>query len=144
MIVHVERYLQSCDIYMSSEVQRHKSYGNIQVLPVFTHNWKDLSIDFVTRLPKRSRDWREVEYDAILVIVHRLIKIVYYELVLTIFIDKQLVKILIEAIIKYHGLPDCIITDWGSLFTSKFWFYFCYYLNVKLQISTALHPQTNG
>ena len=64
----VEKYVQGCDICMSCKAQRHKAYGNLQTLPIPTHKWKDLSMDFVTGLPK-SKDWRGVEYDSILVIV---------------------------------------------------------------------------
>ena len=55
MRADVEKYVQGCDICMSSKVQRHKPYGSLQSLPIPTHKWKDLSMDFVTRLPK-SKD----------------------------------------------------------------------------------------
>ena len=143
MRVDVEKYVQGCDICMSSKAQRHKPYGSLQSLPVPTHKWKDLSMDFVTGLPK-SKDWRGVEYDSILVIIDRLTKMVHYEPVLTTLDAEQLAEVLIEAVIKYHGLPDSIVTDRGSLFTSKFWSSLCYYLNVKRRLSTAFHPQTDG
>ncbi len=60
--VDVEKYVQSCDICLSSKAQKHKPYGSIKALFVPTYNWKNLSIDFVTRLPK-SKNWRGVEYD---------------------------------------------------------------------------------
>ncbi len=100
-------------------------------------------MDFVTWLPK-SKDWRGVKYDSILVIVDRLTKMVHYKPVLTTLDVEQLAWVLIEAVIKYHGLPDSIVTDRGSLFTSKFWSSLCYYLNIKRRFSTALHPQTDG
>ena len=69
---------------------------------------------------------------------------VHYEPVLTTINAEQLAEILIKTVIKYHGLPDSIVTDRGSLFTSKFWSSLCYYLNVKRRLSTAFHPQTDG
>ena len=45
---------------------------------------------------------------------------------------------------KYHGLPDSIVTDRGSLFTSNFWSSLCYYMKIKRRLSTAFHPQTDG
>ena len=53
----VEAYVKGCDICLSSKAVRHKPYGNLQALPVPTHQWKDLSIDFVTELPI-STDWK--------------------------------------------------------------------------------------
>ena len=143
MRANVEKYVQRCDICMSSKAQKHKPYGSMQSLPVPSHKWKDLSMDFVTGLSK-SKDWRGVEYDSILVIVDRLTKMVHYEPAFTTLDAEQLAKVLIEAVIKYHGLPDSIVTDRGSLFTSKFWSSLCYYLTIKRRLSTAFHPQTDG
>ena len=44
----------------------------------------------------------------------------HYKAVLTTLTAEQLAKVLIEVVIKYHGLPDSIVTDRGSLFISKF------------------------
>ena len=124
---------------MSSKAKKHKTYGNMQSLPIPTHKWKDLSMDFVTGLPK-SKDWCGVKYNSILVIIDQLTKIVHYELVFITLDAEELAEVLIKAIFKYHGLPDSIITDQGLFFTSKFWSSFCYYLNVKRRLNTAFHP----
>ena len=115
---------------MSIKAQRRKPYGSMQALLVPPYEWKDFRMDFVTRLPK-SKNWRGVEYDLILIIVDRLIKMVHYEPVLTALDAEQLAEVLIEAFIKYNGLPDSIVTDRWSLFTFKFWSSFCYYPNIK-------------
>lgn len=65
MKADIEKYIQGCDICMSLKAQRHKLYSSLQSLPVLTHKWKDLSIDFVTGLFK-SKDWRRVKYDLIM------------------------------------------------------------------------------
>ena len=65
---------------------------------------------FVTRLSK-SKDWRGVEYNSILVIVDQLTKMVHYKPVLTTLDAEQLTEVLIEMVIHYHGLPDSIITN---------------------------------
>ncbi len=67
-----------------------------------------------------------------------------YEQVLTTLDHEQIAKILIEEVIKYHSLRDSIVTDQRSLFTSKFWSSFCYYLNIKRRLSTAFHLKTDG
>ena len=56
----------------------------------------------------------------------------------------DLAKVIIDVVIRHHGLPDSIITDRGSLFTSKFWSLLCYFLDIKRKLSIAFHPQTNG
>ena len=64
----------------------------------------------MTGLPK-SKDWRGVEYDSILVIVDQFTKMVHYELVLTTLDTEQLAEVLIETIIKYHGTSDSIVNN---------------------------------
>ena len=50
----VEVYVRGCDVCLASKAVRHKPYGNLQQLPVPTHCWKDLSMDFVTGLPQSA------------------------------------------------------------------------------------------
>lgn len=66
---------------MNCKAQRYKLYSNLQIL-ILNCKWKNLSIDFVTRLPKR-KDWQEIEYDLIFIIINRLIKMIYYKPLLT-------------------------------------------------------------
>ena len=100
-------------------------------------------MDFVTGLPI-STNWTRDNYDFILVIVNRLTKMVYYE-PLKITIDApDLAEIIINVIVRHHGLPDLIVTDKGSLFTLKFWSLLCYFFGIKRRLSTAFYPQTDG
>ena len=72
----VESYIRGCDICLASKAVRHKPYGDLQFLPIPTHRWKNLSMDFVTRLPL-SADWKSNSYNFILVIVNQLTKMVH-------------------------------------------------------------------
>ena len=47
----VGNYIRGCDVCLTSKAVRYKPYGDLQSLPVPTHQWKDLSMDFVTGLP---------------------------------------------------------------------------------------------
>ena len=139
----VDNYVRGCDVCLASKAVRHKPYGDLQSLPVPTHCWKDLSMDFVTGLPILT-DWKGDSYNSILVIVYRLTKIVYYEPVKVIIDAPGLAEVIINVVVRHHGLPDSIITDQGSLFTSKFWSLLCYFLGIKWKLSTAFYPQTDG
>ena len=100
-------------------------------------------MDFVTGLPL-SADWKGDNYDSILVIVDRLTKMVHYEPVKVTIDAPGLAEVIIDMIVWYHDLPDSIVTDRGSLFTSKFWSSLCYFLGVKRRLSTTFHPETHG
>ena len=55
-----------------------------------------------------------------------------------------LAEVIIDVVVCHHGLLDSIVTDRGSLFTSKFWSSLCYFLGIKRRLSTTFHPQTDG
>ncbi len=80
----------------------------------------------------------------ILVIVDQLTKIVHYELVKVTIDAPDLAEVIIDMVVRHHGVPESIVTDRGSLFTSKFWSLLYYFLEIKRKLFTAFHPQTNG
>ena len=111
-------------------------------MPVLTHHWKDFSIDFVRGLPLFA-DWKGNSYDSILVIIDRLTKMVHYEPVKVTIDTPGLAEVIINVVVRHHGLPDSIINDRGAIFMSKFWSSLCYFLGIKRRLSTAFHPQTD-
>ena len=55
-----------------------------------------------------------------MVIVHWLTKMVYYEIIKIPFNAPGLAEVIIDVVVRHHRVPDLIINDRGSLFTSKF------------------------
>ena len=100
-------------------------------------------MDFLTSLPVLI-DWKGDSYNSILVIINQLTKMVDYKLVKITLDALGLAKVTLDVIICHHGLPDSIVTNRSSFFTSKFWSLFCYFLDIKQRLSTAFHPQTDG
>ena len=100
-------------------------------------------MDFVTGL-QISTDWKSDSYDSILVIVDRLTKIVHYEPVKVTIDAPGLAEVIFDVVVWHHGLPDSIVSDRDSLFTSKFWSLLCYFLGIKRRLSTTFSPQIDG
>ena len=100
-------------------------------------------MDFVTSLPL-SADWKDNNYDSILVIVDQLTKMMYYKPVKVTINAPRLAEVIIDVVVWHHGLPNLIVTNTGSFLTSKFWSSLCYFFRVKRRLSTAFHPHTNG
>ena len=71
-------------------------------------------------------------------------KMVHYEPVKVTIDAPGLAEVIIDVVVRHHGLPDSIISDRGAIFTSKFWSSLCYFLGIKRRLSTAFYPQTNG
>ena len=55
-----------------------------------------------------------------------------------------LAKVIINVIVRHHGLLDLIVTDQGSLFTSKFWLLLCYFLGIKRRFFATFYPQPDS
>ena len=68
---------------------------------------------------------------------------VHYTSVKVTINSPDLAKVIINMVVRHHGLSDLIVTGQGSLFTSKFWSSRCYFLGIKRRLSTIFHLQTD-
>ena len=100
-------------------------------------------MDFVIELPILA-NWKGDSYDLILVIIDWLTKMVYYEPVKVTIDVPWLAEVILDVVVWHHGLPDSIVTERGSLFTSKFLSLLCYFLGIKRKLLTVFYPQTDG
>ena len=55
-----------------------------------------------------------------------------------------LAEVIIDVVVRHHGLPDSIVTNRGLLFTLKFWSLLCYFLGIKRRLSIVFYLQTDG
>lgn len=98
---------------------------------------------FVMRLPLFTNQ-KSDNYNLILVIIDRLIKMIYYELVKIIIDALGLAKIILDVVVRYHGLPNSIVSNRGSVFTSKFWLSLCYFLAITYFHTNAQIERQNS
>ncbi len=68
---------------------------------------------------------------------------IYYEPVKIIIDTQNLAKVILDVIVQYHGLFDFIVSDWGLVFTLKFWLSLYYFLKIKRKLSITFYPQIN-
>ena len=99
-------------------------------------------MDFVIEL-SISTDCKDDSYDSILVIIDWLTKRVHYESVKVTIDALELVEVILNVVVRHHGLPNWIVSDRGSLFTSKFWSLLYYFLEIKWRFFTTFHRQTD-
>lgn len=137
---NIEIYIRRCNMCLVFKTIYYKSYGNLQSLPVPTYSKKDLLIDFVIDL-SLSADQKYENYKLILVIVNRLTKMVYYKFIKITINTLKLMKIIINMVIQYHGLPDSIINNCRAIFMSMFWSLLYYFFTIKKQLFIMLYPQ---
>ena len=102
--------------------------------------WEGLTMDFVTNLPESMASG----YTGIAIIVNRFTKCTIYLPCRKDIDSPELARLFFEHVICKHGVPDHVITDRGTQFTSRFWMRVCSHLSVDHRLSTAFHPQTDG
>jgi transposase InsO family protein len=68
----------------------------------------------------------------------------HFILVKTIFGGAILARIYLKEIVRLHDIPQKIMSDRGTQFTSKFWMSLQQAMGTKLDLSTAYHPQSDG
>jgi len=95
-------------------------------------------MDFIEGLPKSEGR------DTIMVIVDRFTKYGHFITPAHPFTAQDVAKFFLDHIYKFHGLPATILIDRDKVFTSLFWKELFKHLGVKLLLSTAYHPQTDG
>ena len=95
-------------------------------------------MDFVFKLPPTLK-----RHDDIWVVVDRLTKSAYFLPISEKFSPRKLAELFMKHIVSLHGVPVSIISDRDPRFTSRFWKGLMKELGVKLNLSTAFHPQTD-
>lgn len=134
----ISEFCNTCNECPRNKAPRHKPYGLLKQLPIPNRPWESISMDFIDQLPD------SFGYDAILVIVERLTKMSLFIPCNTNITAPELAKLYVLHVFSKHGIPSDIVSDRGSEFTSNFWRSLGDTLNMKLNFSTAYHPQTDG
>jgi transposase InsO family protein len=134
----INEYINSCDACQRNKAVHHRKYGLLQSLPVPTGPWRSISMDHITDLP------RSAGFNGILVIADRLTKQAHFIRAKNTDDSRTLAKQYLENIFRLHGLPTDIVSDRGTTFTSAWWKEFLSMLNVKPNLSTAFHPESDG
>nr|GEZ40080.1 putative reverse transcriptase domain-containing protein [Tanacetum cinerariifolium] len=96
---------------------KHQRPSGLLVQPKIPElKWDNITMDFVTKLPKTSE---------------------------TNSMDK-LAKIYLKEVVTRHGIPVSIISDRDPRFASNFWRSLQNALGTRLDVSTAYHLKTDG
>jgi len=101
-------------------------------------------MDFVVKLPELKDPVTGGTFNSIMVIVDKLIKYAILIPYKEIYKAYQLGFILLDRLIRDHGIPESITSDRDRLFTSHYWKTLIAAIGIKLRMLTAYHPETDG
>ena len=140
----VTQYVKKCTDCQKNKHATHARYGEQQAMDIPTTPWDDIAMDFVTGLPESKDPVTELKYNAILVIVCRLTKYAIFIPFRKDYNAEQLGYVILDRLVRDHGIPKTIVSDRDKLFTSNYWTALMAAIGTKRKLSTAYHPQTDG
>ena len=135
----VVKYVEQCLTCQQVKAEHQRPAGTLQPLNIPQWKWDDVIMDFVVRIP-RTKDG----HYAIWVIADRLTKSAHFLPVRTTYTMDKYAEIYVKEVVRLHGVPLSIVSDRDSRFTLSFWKSLHKPLGMRLEFSTAFHPQTDG
>ena len=100
--------------------------------------WQYISVDLIMQLPP------SLGHDVIMVVVDSLSECIRLAPTNGEVRSAGVARIFRDTMWRDLGLPEVVISDWGSQFVSNFTKDLYWLLGIKMNPSTAYHPQTTG
>ena len=135
----VAEFVSRCLVCQQVKAPRQKPAGLLQPLSIPEWKWENVSMDFITGLPRTLRG-----FTVIWVVVDRLTKSAHFVPGKSTYTASKWAQLYMSEIVRLHGVPVSIVSDRDARFTSKFWKGLQTAMGTRLDFSTAFHPQTDG
>ena len=116
-----------------NEVETIKTPCLLKPLTIPSQCWEDISLDFITVLPKSQGK------SLIMVVVDRLTKYAHFCALSHPFKEIKVATAFMEIIQKLHGNPNIIVSDRDPIFTGIFWMELFSCLGTQLAHSSSYH-----
>jgi hypothetical protein len=135
---NVQRFVAECVVFQQNKVETIKTPGLLQPLSIPSQRWEEVSMDFITGLPKYEGK------SVIMVIVDRLTKYAHFCALSHPFKASTVSTAFMETVQKLHDSPKIIVNDRDPIFTGHFWTELFSCLGTQLAHSSSYHPQSDG
>jgi len=112
--------------------------GKLKLSEVPEKPWTYLTVDFITKLLVVAGK------DTILVVCNRLSKMTHFVATTEGTLAEGLARLFRDNVWKLHGLPESVVLDRGPQFAVELMKELNRMLGIKIKLSTAFHPQTDG
>ena len=131
----IRKFVAECEVCQCNKGEMVKSPGTLQPLPIPPNIWKDISMDFITGLPK---SWNK---SVIMVVVDQLSKYAHFCALHHPFTTSTVAQIFMDQVFKLHGMPNSIVSDRDPTFTSNFWQELFKLQGTQLHLSYLIIPR---
>ncbi|KAL4011458.1 hypothetical protein IC575_028517 [Cucumis melo] len=131
----VVEFVSKCLVCQQVKAPRQKPAGLLQPLSISEWKWENVSMDFITGLPRTLRG-----FTVIWVVVDRLTKSTHFVPGKSIYTASKWAQLYMYEIVRLHGVPVSIVSDRDARFTSKFWKGLQTAMGTRLDFCTAFHP----
>ena len=128
----VPEHVAKCLICQQVKIEHQRPGGELQPLSVPKWKWDDITMDFVTALPKTKSG-----FDMVWVIVDRMTNTAHFIPLKTGCTLDKMARLYVQEIVRLHGVPRTIVSDQDPRFVSRFWKSLHEALGTKLNFSTA-------
>ena len=134
----IESYCKTCGICITSKDANSKPTGLLHSLPIPDRPWQSIGLDVMGPLPKSNN------FDYLLVIIDQLTSQVHLVLTTMTVTTRGIAWLILKEVMRLHGIPESIVSDRDTMFTSIFWKELHRLMGSKLLMSTAFHLQMDG
>jgi hypothetical protein len=135
---YVQNCVSECVVRQPSKGETIKTSWLLQPLVIPSQRWEELSMDFITGLPKSEGN------TIIMVVVDRLTKYAHFCSLSLPFKASTVVATFMEIVQKLHGVPKIILSERDPFFTGNFWIGLFYCLGTQLAHNSYYHSQFDG
>nr|GEX40310.1 hypothetical protein [Tanacetum cinerariifolium] len=152
----VKHMIRDCNVCQRQKPELSAYPGLIQPLPIPERIWKEISMDFIKKLPTSH------EKSVILVVVDRLSKYTHFIPLTHLFTASQVAQVFLDQVYKLRGLPESItevvnrslgcylrcmcsekLKEWIKwLPLAEFWYNTNYHISTKITPYEAVYFQT--
>ncbi len=134
----IEAYICTCEMCQQTKLSTQAKAAPLHPNAIPSRPWIHISVDMITSLPICNG------YDDIIMIVDHFSKEIIPIACSTELSSEGWAKILCDEVYAKHRMPQVVISDQGTVFVSKFMKDLYDLLQIKANMSTAFHPQTDG
>lgn len=110
----IQNFVQKCIVCQCNKYTISTPSGLLQPLPIPNQVCTDISMDFITGLPKSKG------FEAIFVVVDRLSKYAHFILLKRPYSERSLAETFTKEVVRLHVIPESIMSDIDLIFVSNF------------------------